>query len=90
MNKEHAAARPAVSPLEKRSIQILVEKMGLTKKEIRDISNQYGVSAAQLVERMQLSKYRFVYAEETARCAPCTTPLVKMQPMPGGSSVARY
>jgi|GEM_PF-5720303 len=76
MNRHHAAARPMENPQERKSVQLLIDKMGLTKKEIREISDKYGVSAAQLVERMQLSKYRFVYSERNAaRCAPCTAPM---------------
>ena len=71
-------AQPAWQPLsnaakEKKSIKFLMEKMGMTKKEIEEINNKYGVSAAQLIEKMQLSKYQFVYTEqEPGLCQPCT------------------
>lgn len=88
MYKHFAPATPPINPLEKKSVQILVDKMGLTKKEIREISDKYGVSAAQLVERMQLSKYRFVYAEEEMmRCAPCTPSAIKRHGDPGSSMI---
>jgi hypothetical protein len=61
------------SGIEKRSIKFLMEKMGMSKKEIEEINNKYGVSAAQLIEKMQLSKYQFVYREqEPGQCQPCT------------------
>lgn len=71
MNKHPRAKRPAVPPVEKQSIQLLIDKMGLSRKEVLEISNKYGVSAAQLVERMQLSKYQFVYASAKSICMPC-------------------
>jgi len=53
--------KPASSPVEKDSVKLLMEKMGMSKKEISEVNNKYGVSAAQLVELMKLSKYQFVY-----------------------------
>lgn len=46
---------------EKKSKDILIEKMGLPKKELEQINELYGVTAAQLVEFMQYSKYQFVF-----------------------------
>jgi PP-loop superfamily ATP-utilizing enzyme len=70
-------AKPAwqlsIAAKERKSVKILMEKMGMTKKEIEEINNKYGVSAAQLIERMQLSKYQFVYTQqEPGQCQPCT------------------
>jgi hypothetical protein len=48
---------------EKKSARILIEKMGLAKKELDEINAQYGVSSSQLVELMQYYKFRFVNAE---------------------------
>ena len=57
---------------EKRSAQLLMQKMGLAKKELEQINNQYGVSASQLVELMQFSKYQFVYQDAVpGQCLPC-------------------
>jgi hypothetical protein len=59
--------------IEKRSVKFLMEKMGMSKKEIEEINCKYGVSASQLIEKMQLSKYQFVYTEqEPGQCQPCT------------------
>ena len=46
---------------EKNSEKILMEKMGMSKKEVQEVYSKYGVSALKLVELMQLSKYQFVY-----------------------------
>jgi hypothetical protein len=63
---------------EKRSAKLLMEKMGLSKRELVEISGKYGVSAAQLLERMQLSKYRFIQQEpEKSHCAPCNPSVSK-------------
>jgi hypothetical protein len=57
---------------EKKSAQLLIEKIGLNEKELREISYQYGVSAAQLVEIIQYSKYQFpVQQERSNHCQPC-------------------
>ena len=50
---------------EKKSAQLLMEKMGLDKEELDEISYQYGVSAAQLLEVMQYSKYQFIITGNT-------------------------
>ncbi|HEU4469977.1 MAG TPA: hypothetical protein VFR58_02745 [Flavisolibacter sp.] len=63
--------KPAISPAEKTSVKILMEKMGMSKKEIHEVNNKYGVSAAQLVELMKLSKYQFVYTNKAdGQCEP--------------------
>jgi hypothetical protein len=50
---------------EKKSARILIERMGLAKKELDEINAQYGVSSSQLVELMQYYKFRFVNAEKS-------------------------
>jgi hypothetical protein len=50
---------------EKRSVKLLTEKMGLGKKELEQINNQYGVSSSQLLEVMQYNKYQFIFQDET-------------------------
>lgn len=63
---------------EKKSAKILIEKMGLPRKELEQISEIYGVSAAQLLEVMQYSKYHFVYDEPPAsQCQPCKSAIGK-------------
>jgi hypothetical protein len=65
---------------EKKSENLLVEKMGMSKREIREVYLKYGVSSSKLVELMQLSKYQFVYTGKIAgQCEPCTT-ITKLQP----------
>jgi len=49
---------------EKQSVKLLIDRMGLGKKEIEEISTQYGVSAFQLVELMRYHKYQFLYTPE--------------------------
>ena len=62
---------PSLSPAEKNSVKILMEKMGMSKKELQEVKNKYGVSAYQLVELMQLSKYQFIYTGKTpGQCEP--------------------
>lgn len=49
-----------------------MEKMGLSKREVREVYLKYGVTAAKLVELMQLSKYQFVYTGKVSgQCEPC-------------------
>lgn len=44
----------------------------MTKKEIREVKNNYGVSASKLLELMQMSKYQFVYPRKAeGQCEPC-------------------
>lgn len=65
---------------EKKSETLLMQKMGMSKKEIREVYLKYGVSASKLVELMQLSKYQFVYTGKIeGQCEPCTT-ISKLQP----------
>ena len=65
---------------EKKSETLLMQKMGMSKKEIREVYLKYGVSASKLVELMQLSKYQFVYTGKVdGQCEPCTT-ISKLQP----------
>lgn len=62
----------SLSAGEKKSEDLLVEKMGMSKKEIREIYLKYGVTASKLVELMQLSKYQFVYSGKVdGQCEPC-------------------
>ena len=57
---------------EKNSIKLLMEKMIVSRKEILEINNRYGVSAAQMIELMQLSKYEFVNkVKKHVQCKPC-------------------
>ena len=57
---------------EKNSEKILMEKMGMSKKEVQEVYSKYGVSALKLVELMQLSKYQFVYnGKVPGQCEPC-------------------
>lgn len=49
-----------------------MEKMGMSKKEIREVSLHYGVSMSRLVELMTLSKYQFIYSGKAdGLCEPC-------------------
>ena len=46
--------------------------MGMSKKELREVSTLYGVSPSRLIELMTLSKYQFVYNGKTeGQCEPC-------------------
>jgi hypothetical protein len=57
---------------EKNSQKLLMEKMGLSRKEFKEIISAYGVSASQLLEIMQLSKYQFVFTGKVpGQCEPC-------------------
>jgi hypothetical protein len=61
-----------LNSVEKRSVKLLTEKMGLCKKELEEINNQYGVSSSQLVEVMQYNKYQFIFQDRTpGQCYPC-------------------
>ena len=71
-NSTHQKAS-ALSSAEKKSENLLMEKMGMSQKEVREVYLKYGVSACKLVELMQLSKYQFVYpARVPGQCEPCT------------------
>jgi len=68
----------SVEANEKLSSKILMEKMGLSPSEFKNIINTYGVGATKLLEIMQLSKYQFVFPEKLpGECAPCATQLFK-------------
>ncbi len=59
--KSHLSQRnPYLISTEKNSIKLLMEKMIISRKEIQEINNRYGVRATQMIELMQLSKYEFV------------------------------
>jgi len=69
-----------LSDAEKQSEALLAEKMGVSSREIREVYLKYGVTAARLVELMQLSKYQFVYSGKIdGLCEPCTV-ITKVQP----------
>jgi len=62
----------SLSSIEKKSENLLIEKMGMSKKEIREVYLKYGVTASKLVELMQLSKYQFVYTGKVeGQCESC-------------------
>ncbi|HTM90804.1 MAG TPA: hypothetical protein VL095_00190 [Flavisolibacter sp.] len=70
----------ALSPADKQSETLLSEKMGMSRKEIREVYLKYGVSASKLVELMQLSKYQFIYTGKAeGQCQPCTV-INKLRP----------
>ena len=62
----NAQKKPSFKAVEKESAKILMEKMGLPKKELDEISDLYGVSAFQMIEVMQYSKYRFIQSDNMA------------------------
>lgn len=63
---------PSLSADEKKSEDLLIRKMGMSKKEVREVYLKYGVTASKLVELMQLSKYQFVYSGKVpGQCEPC-------------------
>lgn len=65
---------------EKQSESLLIEKMGMSKREIREVYLKYGVTASKLVELMQLSKYQFIYSGKIeGQCEPCTV-INELQP----------
>ena len=65
---------------EKNSEKILMEKMGMSKKEIQEVYSKYGVSAIKLVELMQLSKYQFIYnGKVDGQCEPCQAPSTRLR-----------
>ena len=72
MNRYGIPKKNRLNTAEKRSEKLLIEKMGLEKKELDVINEQYGVSASQIIELMQYSKYQFVYRDRsTGQCQPC-------------------
>jgi hypothetical protein len=63
---------PSLLIAEKKSENLLIEKMGMSKREIYEVYLKYGVSASKLVELMQLSKYQFIYTGKVSgQCEPC-------------------
>ena len=67
-----SASNGLLTPTEKKSAKLLMEKMGMSQKELREVNNKYGVSAEKLLELMQLSKYQFVYTDKVpGQCQPC-------------------
>lgn len=65
---------------EKNSEKLLMEKMGMSKKEIQEVYAKYGVSAIKLVELMQLSKYQFVYSGKVpGQCEPCHSQATRLR-----------
>jgi hypothetical protein len=46
---------------EHNSVKLLMQRMGMTKKEVLEINQHYGVSASKLLDLMQMSKYQFVH-----------------------------
>lgn len=56
---------------ETEAVNFLVEKMGITKKEFKELYSKSGVSATQMIEVMRYSKYQFIHQDETPRCLPC-------------------
>ena len=71
--KNSSQNRPsACCPSEKSSQKLLMEKMGLSRKEFHEITDMYGVSASQILEIMQLCKYQFIFAgKNPGQCEPC-------------------
>jgi hypothetical protein len=60
MKSHLSRSNPYLITTEKNSIKLLMEKMIISRKEIHEISGRYGVTAAKMIELMQLSKYEFV------------------------------
>lgn len=54
------------------SEKILMDKMGMSRREVKEVYLKYGVPASKLIELMQLSKYQFVYSGKVpGQCEPC-------------------
>jgi hypothetical protein len=65
---------------ESKAFQELQSKMGLTHRETKAILIHYGVSAARLMELMQLSRYEFIHNQKiTGRCEPCTSLIIRQK-----------
>ncbi|MGZ3848650.1 MAG: hypothetical protein ACXVMS_12130 [Flavisolibacter sp.] len=63
---------PSAASIETASEKIIMEKMGLSPEEYREINDVYGVSATRLLELMQLSKYAFIFPLKTpGKCDIC-------------------
>jgi len=57
---------------EMNSEKILMDKMGMSRREVKEVYLKYGVPASRLIELMQLSKYQFVYsAKVPGQCETC-------------------
>ena len=61
--KNPIVSTTACCPHEENSQTLLMEKMGMSKREIQEVYLKYGVTASKLVELMQLSKYQFIYGQ---------------------------
>jgi hypothetical protein len=71
---------PSSPDFEKQSESLLIEKMGMSKREIQEVYLKYGVTASKLVELMQLSKYQFIYTGKVEGiCEPCMV-ITELQP----------
>ena len=71
---------PSAAAIEVASQKILIEKMGLTQEEFEEVNVFYGVSAAKLLELMQLSRYQFILSDKIAgQCEPCKMVVSKGQ-----------
>jgi hypothetical protein len=74
MKNASARKHTSFAPSEKESARLLMEKMGLSKKEMQEIHTKYGVHPSKLIELMQLSKYPFIYTGKAeGQCEPCFT-----------------
>jgi hypothetical protein len=67
-----------VANAENNSILLLMEKMGISKEEVLEVCASYGVSAEQMVKRMQSHKYRFIFSEKKDYCIPQRIKIVTM------------
>lgn len=57
---------------EMNSEKILMDKMGMSRREMKEVFLKYGVPASKLIELMQLSKYQFVYSGKVpGQCEAC-------------------
>ena len=80
MKKSTSKRTKSSSPAEKNYENVLMEKMGMSRKEIQEVYNKYGVSASKLVELMQLSKYQFVYTGKVeGQCEPCMNTATRLR-----------
>lgn len=80
MKMRNKAKVNSLNSTEKKSIELLMNKMGMSRKEVQHVSSLYGVSAAQLLELMQLSKYHFVYnGKVPGQCESYPVSSVKMR-----------
>ena len=71
---------PSAAAIEMASQKTLIEKMGLTQEEFEEVNIFYGVSAAKLLELMQLSRYQFIVPGKVpGQCEPCKMVVSKGQ-----------